>query len=127
MEGVERFVQLYKAGEPIFCEGDIGKDMFVVLSGCVKIVRQLSGEGTQLLAELAEGEMFGEMALVAEGRRFATALAGDAGAQVVRIDQARFVYLVSQQPAFALSVIRTMAQRLANAGNQAAHASLEVV
>lgn len=45
-----------------------------------------------------------------------------AGEQVFQegdIDQARFVYLVSQQPAFALSVIRMMAQRLAGAGQQA--------
>ena len=57
------------------------------------------------------------MALVSEGRRFASARALASGTRLVRVDQARFVYLVSQQPAFALSVIRMMAERLAKAGH----------
>jgi CRP-like cAMP-binding protein len=62
--------------------------------------------------------MFGEMALVSEGRRFASARAVVPETRLVKVDQARFVYLVSQQPAFALSVIRMMAERLAKAGQQ---------
>lgn len=126
MDGVGRFVQEYKAGEAIFREGDIGKEMFVILSGKVSIVRHVDQGERALLAELAEGEMFGEMALVAEGRRFATALVTEDETKVVRIDQARFVYLVSQQPAFALSVIRMMAQRLADASQKASSAQMEV-
>lgn len=113
MKGAERFIQAYQAGEVVFREGDIGKEMFVVVSGSIEIYRQgLNGQSTTL-ATLTPGEMFGEMALVAEGRRFASTRAKEDGTRLVCIDQARFVYLVSQQPAFALSVIRMMAQRLA--------------
>ena len=118
MKGAERFIRPYQADEDVFCEGDIGKEMFVVVSGSVEIFRETPDGTTSPLASLSSGEMFGEMALVAEGRRFASARAGSDGAQLVCIDQARFVYLVSQQPAFALSVIRMMAQRLAGVSQQ---------
>lgn len=114
MKGAERFLQSFKLNEPVFQEGDMGSEMFVVVSGSVEIYRT-STAGEQVLAALNPGEMFGEMALVAEGRRFASARAAEEGTRLICIDQARFVYLVSQQPAFALSVIRMMAQRLANA------------
>jgi CRP/FNR family cyclic AMP-dependent transcriptional regulator len=116
-KGAERFVQEFDAGESVFHEGDPGREMFVVLSGGVEIYRQTEGDRTHTLAALGQGEMFGEMALVSEGRRFASARALASGTRLVRVDQARFVYLVSQQPAFALSVIRMMAERLAKAGH----------
>lgn len=113
MRGAEKFIQNFREGERIFSEGDVGREMFVVLSGRVRIFRQSVGGEQQVLAQLEPGEMFGEMALVAEGRRFASAEALTADTRLVCIDQARFVYLVSQQPAFALSVIRMLAERLA--------------
>lgn len=115
-KSAERFVQDFDAGETVFHEGDPGREMFVVLSGSVEIYRQTEGDKIHSLATLGQGEMFGEMALVAEGRRFASARALAPETRLVRVDQARFVYLVSQQPAFALSVIRMMAERLAKAG-----------
>lgn len=67
-KSAERFVQEYDAGETVFHEGDPGREMFVVLSGSVEIYRQTEGDKTHSLATLGQGEMFGEMALVAEGR-----------------------------------------------------------
>jgi CRP-like cAMP-binding protein len=108
----EKFIQTFADGQVIFVEGDPGSEMFVVVSGHVDITKH-DGTGAASVASLGTGEMFGEMALVSEGRRMATATARGDATQVVRIDQARFLYLVSHQPAFALSVMRVMAHRLA--------------
>ena len=112
LRAAEKFIQKYEDGQAVFVEGEAGSEMFVVLSGQVEISKQGDGEAS-LIATLEAGEMFGEMALVAGGKRSASALAKGENTQVVCIDQARFVYLVSQQPAFALSVMRMMAHRLA--------------
>lgn len=125
MRVAEKFIQGFPAGEVIFPEGSEGNEMFVVLSGSVNILKQINEED-QVVATLDAGEMFGEMALLDSGTRMATARAGEQGARVVAIDQARFVYLVSQQPAFALSVMRVMAKRLAGAsGAKSAVAATE--
>ena len=109
----QTFIQDYALGDIIFEEGQRGSDMFVVLSGAVDLYRRHGQNGSSRLASLAQGEMFGEMALITEGPRMASARASAPGTRLIRIDQARFVYLTSQQPAFALSVMRVLAQRLA--------------
>ena len=110
----DKFIQTYLPGEAVFEEGAKGDTMFVVQSGTVEILKRQTGQDTALRT-LVEGDIFGELALVDSGLRSATALAGTGGAALVCIDQARFVYLVSQQPAFALFVMKILAQRLAGA------------
>lgn len=112
LRAAEKFIQKYEEGQAVFVEGESGSEMFVVLSGQVEISKESAGQ-PGVIATLEAGEMFGEMALVAGGKRSASAIAKGENTQVVCIDQARFVYLVSQQPAFALSVMRMMAHRLA--------------
>ena len=111
----DKFTQTFRAGDTVFAEGSEGNEMYLIIRGRVRIVKAGSS-GAHELAALAEGEIFGEMALLDSGRRTASAIAAEDGTQVMSIDQARFVYLVSQQPAFALSVMRVMAQRIAALG-----------
>ncbi len=110
---VRRFCRDYAAGETIFHAGDRGNCMFIVLAGAVRIVRSTE-HGEDTLAELGPGEFFGEMALVDNSTRMASAVAVTT-TRLAEIDRARFVYLVGQQPAFALTVMRVLAQRLARA------------
>lgn len=62
----------YGEGEAIFHQGDIGLGMYIILKGAVEIVSEPGGE---LLAELSDGEFFGELALLDESPRSATARA----------------------------------------------------
>ncbi|MBF0304889.1 MAG: Crp/Fnr family transcriptional regulator [Alphaproteobacteria bacterium] len=99
-------------GEVVFEEGAEGDEMFVVLDGRVDIVKRINGE-TTLLAQVVKGDFFGEMGVIeVASARSATALAGQDGTRVLAIDQARFVYLVSHQPAFALAVMEALSRRL---------------
>lgn len=111
----ERFIQRFDAGDTVFEQGSEGTLMYVVLAGRVDI-----RHGDKVLATLEEGEIFGEMALVDSGIRMASAVAVADATRLVAIDQARFVYIVSQQPAFALSIMRVMAQRIQSLGLQLA-------
>jgi CRP/FNR family transcriptional regulator, cyclic AMP receptor protein len=107
---VGRFVTEYGEGDLIFEQGSRGNSMFVIVDGRVRIDRDGSA-----LSELGPGEFFGEMALVDSGTRMASAVALDDGTRLAVIDRARFIYLVSQQPAFSLTVMRVLSQRLARA------------
>lgn len=110
-EGAARFLKTYGAAQWIFRAGDEGTAMYVVQDGEVEICREGSDTPSPM-ALLRKGEFFGEMALVDRSPRSAGAMAGPNGASVLAIDNAHFIYLVSQQPAFALVVLQAVVARL---------------
>jgi CRP/FNR family cyclic AMP-dependent transcriptional regulator len=64
----------YAAGDIIFHEGDSGKALYVVLDGSVRISKR-SNSGDKTLALLGPGSHFGELALINQYARFASAFA----------------------------------------------------
>ncbi len=72
---VIKYAQLrsFRAGEHVFFEGDRGSALFIILKGAVQIVRRLKGKHA-LLARLSDGMFFGELALVYDTPRTATAV-----------------------------------------------------
>ena len=67
-----KFGRLYGADEYIFREGDIGQDIFYVLSGRVRMEKS-TGQAKKILAEMGPGEYFGEMAALIHAPRTASA------------------------------------------------------
>lgn len=108
---IDRCITDFHCGETIFAEGSKGRDLYVVLDGRVEIVKETM-TGRTLIVTLGKGEFFGEMAVIDGSSRSASALAASGGAKVMRINHARFVYLVSQQPAFALMIMDALSRRL---------------
>ena len=108
---IEKCINEFGIDEVIFEEGSKGRELFVVLDGKVEIVKVDGGTKT-VIVTLGKGEFFGEMAVIDGSARSATAIAAAPGTRVMRINHARFVYLVSQQPAFALMVMDALSRRL---------------
>ena len=99
--------QTFSAGTTIFSEGDDpGGLMYVVQEGEVDIL--LRGDR---LETLGPGAFLGEIGLVAQKPRSATATA-KTDCRLVPIDQQRFNMLVQKAPFFALEVMQTIAERL---------------
>jgi CRP-like cAMP-binding protein len=65
----------FKANETIFWEGEPGVGMYIIQRGIVAIFKHAPGEGREELATLRNGDFFGELALLDESPRSATALA----------------------------------------------------
>ncbi|HKS19916.1 MAG TPA: cyclic nucleotide-binding domain-containing protein [Bradyrhizobium sp.] len=108
---IEKCVNQYDVGHVIFAEGSTGRELFVVLDGQVEIAK-ISGDNKTVIVTLGKGEFFGEMAVIDGSSRSATAIAAAPKTRVMRINHARFVYLVSQQPAFALMIMDALSKRL---------------
>jgi signal transduction histidine kinase len=68
-------VRQYRAGASIFREGDPGDGLYVIGEGQVQIVCQVGQDERRVLSTLGPGEFFGEMAVLDEHARSATALA----------------------------------------------------
>ena len=105
--------ETYAAGDVIFSAGDPGDCMYAVKRGQVEI-----RVGDRVVETMEKGEIFGEMALLDDAPRSATAVAAEE-CDIVPVDKERFTSLVQQTPLFALQVMQAMAERLrkANAAN----------
>jgi CRP-like cAMP-binding protein len=69
--GVE---EQYRSSAMIFSEGEPGDKFYMVLEGAVRISRIVPGMGEEALAVLRPGNYFGEMSLIDDAPRSATAM-----------------------------------------------------
>src|SRR5258705_8141231 len=98
--------RLCEAGEVIFRAFEMGSEMFVVLEGEVELAI-----GSNVVETLGPGEPFGEMALIDQAPRTATAVA-KTPCKLAVIPEKRFLFLVQTTPHFALLIMKVMADRL---------------
>jgi|SRR5688572_27011282 CRP/FNR family cyclic AMP-dependent transcriptional regulator len=98
----------FAAGDIVFSSGDSGTDMYVVKSGEVEL--RVGGRAVEVVKE--DG-FFGEMALIEEGPRTATAIA-KTDCALIPINEQRFEFMVHEVPEFALHVMKGLSQRLRN-------------
>ena len=108
---IEKCINEFGIDDVIFEEGSTGRELFVVLDGKVDIAK-INGTTKVVIVSLGKGEFFGEMAVIDGSSRSASAIASAPNTRVMRINHARFVYLVSQQPAFALMIMDGLSKRL---------------
>jgi CRP/FNR family cyclic AMP-dependent transcriptional regulator len=108
---LRRFLQSYPTSAVIFEEGSIGDEMYLIHTGSVALTTQRNENGPVTLAVLKPGDFFGEMALVDDSPRSASAVALE-DTQLITLDREKFLFTVQQQPQFALSVMHTLCQRL---------------
>jgi CRP/FNR family cyclic AMP-dependent transcriptional regulator len=102
----EENTRVYEAGEAIFRTYEMGAEMYVVLEGEVELTID-----SRVLEVLGPGAPFGEMALIDQAPRVATAIAKTRCTLVV-IPEKRFLFMVQQAPEFALKIMKVMADRL---------------
>ena len=108
---IEKCINEYGVGHVIFEEGSTGRELYVVLDGQVEIAK-MNGSDKTVIVTLGKGEFFGEMAVIDGSSRSASAIAAAPETRVMRINHARFVYLVSQQPAFDMMIMDALYRRL---------------
>jgi CRP-like cAMP-binding protein len=98
--------QTFPATRLVMKEGDAGKSMYVLIRGKVTV-----SIGGVVVERIGPGGVFGEMALVDQGARAASAVA-ETECQLLSIARADFLNLVKTKPGFAVSLLKTIADRL---------------
>lgn len=98
----------YNPGDVIFSEGDIGRAVFIIKKGEVALSK--SGKP---LATIKDGEFFGEMALLEEIPRTATAKTL-AESRIGFIYKVRFDALIEDHPAIGLKIVHNLARILSH-------------
>lgn len=117
LEEVERLVDEVDvpAGKVLMREGDAGREFFVLVTGTVAIDRR----GTRVRT-LEPGDFFGEIALLAEGPRTATATT-EGPATLLVLGHREFHSLMDKYPAIRTCVLDALAKRIRNLEPEAAH------
>lgn len=100
----------YKDGSIIFEENSVGKEMYVIIAGKVKIIKKKDTVET-VLATLEEGEFFGEMSLFDNHPRSATVKA-IGNVKLLEINQKNFLKKISKDPSLAFRILEKMSQRI---------------
>lgn len=113
---IERFGRTVPAGQVLFREGDSGKEMFVIQSGKVRLSRTIRGV-EKLLAEIGAGEFFGEMSIINDKPRTATAVVLE-DAQLLVLDPKTFEAMIKANTEIAVRMIKKLAKRLDDANAQ---------
>jgi cAMP-dependent protein kinase regulator len=102
--------KVYKDGEVIVRQGEVGDCMYVIQEGQVEVLAERGGEELHLNT-LDAGEFFGEMALVEHEVRAATVRAKGA-ARVLTVDKKSFLRRIHQDPSLAYRIVQTMSRRI---------------
>src|SRR3954470_18458217 len=108
--GTKGYAAEYKAGEHIFREGDLGTEMYIINEGKVEILNVV-GDEEQVLAVLEKGDFFGEMAVLEDLPRAASARAVT-DVKLLQINGSTFDQLLRNNPEIAVRMMRKLARRL---------------
>jgi CRP-like cAMP-binding protein len=102
--------RIYPDGTMLFAEGEVGREMFIIQKGTVRIVRVVNNKEV-LLAMLKEGDVFGEMSLLETKPRTASAVT-DEGCQVLVVNHDSFKLMISDQPQLIAKITTILANRI---------------
>ncbi|MCL2269802.1 MAG: Crp/Fnr family transcriptional regulator [Treponema sp.] len=110
MASFTRFIRSFQPGEIIFSEYEPGDTFYLIQSGRVKLIKN-TGEFERTLDILQPTEMFGEMAILEDAPRSATAIAMDE-VKVLELNSQNFELLILGNPQIAIKLLRIFAKRI---------------
>ena len=100
----------YGKGQMIFTEGELGNEFFVLQSGAIKISKIIDNKEI-LMGTLKVGDIFGEMAILENKPRAASALASE-DSSVMAVSKANFDSLIKTQPQLISKLTTLLSNRI---------------
>jgi signal transduction histidine kinase len=101
----------FAPGQEIFKEGDAGDGVYVVKSGRVEISAVVGAGQRRVFARVPAGDFFGEMAVLDEQPRSATATAAE-DTTVCFVPRAPMLELLARSPKLSLTLLQEISRRL---------------
>lgn len=102
--------KVFKDGEVIIRQGEVGNCMYVIQEGEVGVYIDQEGQEIQL-AVRKEGDFVGEMAIFERDVRSAT-IRALGQVRVLTIDKRNFLRRISEDPSLAFRIVETMSSRI---------------
>jgi len=105
-----RFGVTFQKGDVIFCEFEPGDNFYLIQSGRVQLVK-IMGDIEKIIDILEPGEIFGEMSILEEAPRSATAIAYTA-IKALEFNRENFEVLMQGNPQIAMKLLKTFTRRI---------------
>ena len=105
-----RFAKNFPKGTVIFSEFELGESFYLIQSGRVQLLKTVNGFQKNLDI-LMPSEIFGEMAILENSPRSATAVAYD-DVKALEFNRANFEILMTGNPAIAIKLLKTFVKRI---------------
>ncbi|HEO65077.1 MAG TPA: Crp/Fnr family transcriptional regulator [Spirochaetes bacterium] len=106
----DKFGKTFKANQIIFCEHEPGDDFYLIQTGKVRL-NKVVGTKEKTLDILGEGDIFGEMAILEEAPRSATAIAQEP-VTALNFNKANFETLLVSDPQLAIKLLKIFSKRI---------------
>jgi len=110
-------VRLLEPGDIVFKEGDQGDLMYVLLEGAVELKMKVERGETVIKTVDTPNDFFGEMALLDDRPRSASAIAVRK-TKVLAVDGPTFESMILANGKFALKIIKVLAARIRRSNDQ---------
>jgi len=108
-------IRNFRPGETIFVEKEPGAGMYVIQNGRVNVLLNHKSDNPMILAELEKGDFFGEMALLGDSARSATAIAQESS-ELIGFFHPDLIEILNLHPRIgakiSLGLAKTLAERL---------------
>lgn len=106
----EQFTREYPKGTMIFAESMPGQELYIIQKGSVKISK-IVNDNEVMLAVLKPGDIFGEMSLIENKPRSASAIAYE-DATLLAVNRENFARMVQSQPQIIARLTTLLAERI---------------
>jgi PAS domain S-box-containing protein len=114
-DSLSHFLETYSEGKPVFLEGDTSKDIFILIEGSLKLLKNKK----QIGEIYQSGELFGEMSYLLDSKRTASVVA-QTETRLLKIPENSIPEFLLKYTEASQGIIHTLAQRLKDT-TQVAH------
>jgi signal transduction histidine kinase len=104
-------IRSFRAGDVIFAAGDAGDGLYVIETGRVQISAVVNSGDPRPLASIGEGDFFGEMAVIDDSPRSATAVA-ETDTTTFYLSRGEMMEMLNRHPGLTLTLIREFSVRM---------------
>jgi len=109
---VKKSVKVYQKSDLIFEENSCGNEMYILRSGKVRLAVGGATRGADVGCIEQPGDFFGEMALIDNSPRSATAIADEDNTELEVLDRHSLLEMIKEQPQFALHLMSELCRRV---------------
>ena len=118
-----QFIRRYPGDTMLFAEGESGPELYIIQKGSIRITK-IVNDNEVMLALLKDGDIFGEMALLENKPRSASAIANE-DSVLMAVNRANFKGMVIEQPKVISRLTSTLAERIWNLHRQLKNTLIE--